>query len=93
MYTLASLNLKSDAQTKYTTGGKVWTFNSTFDGANVGQEAWTFATAVPTPGACVFLGLAGIFARRRRTNLTRTEIKHAVQNNIAMRFEAHMDMS
>jgi len=95
MYTVASLNLKSDAQTAYTTSGKIWTFNSTFDGANSGQEAWTFATGsvVPAPGACAFLGLAGIFARRRRTNLTRTEMKQAVQNNIAMRFEAHMDLS
>ena len=95
MYTLASLNLKSDAQTKYTTGGKVWTFDSTFDGVDAGQAAWTFATgvAVPAPGACAFLGLVGIFARRRRTNFTRAEMKQAVQNNVAMRFEAHMDMS
>ena len=53
MYTLASLNLKSDAQTKYTTSGKVWTFDSTFDGVDGAQEAWSFATgaAVPAPGA------------------------------------------
>jgi hypothetical protein len=66
MYTLASLNLKSDAQTKYTSGGKVWTFDSTFDGANVDQVAWTFATAVPTPGAAALLGIAGAFFGKRR---------------------------
>ena len=64
--TLASVNLKSDAQTKYTTSGKVWTFDSTFDGANVGQEAWTFATAVPTPGAAALIGLAAIISSRRK---------------------------
>jgi hypothetical protein len=64
--TLASLNLKSDAQTKYTTSGKVWTFDSTFDGANFGQEAWTFATAVPTPGAAALIGLASAFFGKRR---------------------------
>jgi alpha-tubulin suppressor-like RCC1 family protein len=42
MYTVASVNLKSDAQTKYTTSGKVWTFDSTFDGVFAGQEPWTF---------------------------------------------------
>ena len=94
LYTLAGANLKSDAQTKYTTSSKVWTFDSTFDGATVGQEAWTFsAGVVPTPGVCAFLGLAGIFARRRRTNSTRAEMKQAVQTNSAMRFEAHMDLS
>jgi hypothetical protein len=44
MYTVASINLKSDAQTKYTTSGKVWTFDSTFDGAIAGQAAWTFCS-------------------------------------------------
>jgi hypothetical protein len=68
MYTLASLNLKSDAQTKYTTSGKVWTFDSTFNGVDVGQEAWTFATgaAVPAPGAAALIGLAGAFFGKRR---------------------------
>ena len=68
MYTLASLNLKSDAQTKYTTGGKVWTFDSTFDGVDAGQEAWTFATgaAIPTPGAAALIGLASAFFGKRR---------------------------
>ena len=66
MYTVASVNLKSDAQTKYTTSGKVWTFDSTFDGANVSQEAWTFATAVPTPGAAALIGIAGAFFGKRR---------------------------
>ena len=66
--TLASLNLKSDAQTKYTTGGKVWTFDSTFDGLDAGQEAWTFATgaAIPTPGAAALIGLASAFFGKRR---------------------------
>jgi hypothetical protein len=68
VYTLASVNLKSDAQTKYTTGGKVWTFDSTFDGANVDQVAWTFATgaAIPTPGAAALIGLASTFFGKRR---------------------------
>ena len=66
MYTVASVNLKSDAQTKYTTSGKVWTFDSTFDGANVGQDAWTFAAAVPTPGAAALIGLAALISGRRR---------------------------
>ena len=64
MYTVASVNLKSDAQTKYTTSGKVWTFDSTFDGANAGQEAWTFA--VPAPGAAALIGIAGAFFGKRR---------------------------
>ena len=64
MYTLASLNLKSDAQTKYTTSGKVWTFDSTFDGLNGTQEAWTFA--VPAPGAAALIGLAAMLTGRRR---------------------------
>jgi hypothetical protein len=66
--TLASLNLKSDAQTKYTTGGKVWTFDSTFNGVDAGQEAWTFATgaAIPTPGAAALIGLASAFFGKRR---------------------------
>ena len=66
--TLASLNLKSDAQTKYTTGGKVWTFDSTFDGVDAGQVAWTFATgaAIPAPGAAALIGLASAFFGKRR---------------------------
>jgi hypothetical protein len=68
MYTLASYNLKSDAQTKYTTGGKVWTFDSSFAGVDAGQEAWTFATgvAIPTPGAAALIGLASAFFGKRR---------------------------
>ena len=64
MYTVASVNLKSDTQTKYTTSGKVWTFDSTFDGANAGQEAWTFY--VPAPGAAALIGIAGAFFGKRR---------------------------
>ena len=66
--TLASVNLKSDAQTKYTIGGKVWTFDSTFDGLDAGQEAWTFATgaAIQTPGAAALIGLASTFFGKRR---------------------------
>jgi hypothetical protein len=68
MYTLASYNLKSDAQTKYTTGGKVWTFDSSFAGVDAGQAAWTFATgvAIPTPGAAALIGLASAFFGKRR---------------------------
>jgi len=68
MYTVASVNLKSDAQTKYTTSGKVWTFDSTFDGVDAGQEAWTFATgaAVPAPGVAALIGIAGAFFGKRR---------------------------
>ena len=64
MYTVASVNLKSDAQTKYTTSGKVWTFDSTFDGLDGTQEAWTFA--VPAPGAAALMGLAALLTGRRR---------------------------
>ena len=64
MYTVASVNLKSDAQTKYTTSGKVWTFDSTFDGAIAGQAAWTFG--VPAPGAAALIGLAALISGRRR---------------------------
>ena len=64
MYTVASVNLKSDAQTAYTTSGKVWTFNSTFDGLNVTQEAWTFG--VPAPGVAALIGLAALMSGRRR---------------------------
>ena len=64
LYTLAGANLKSDAQTKYTTSSKVWTFDSTFTGANVGQAAWTFA--VPSPGAAALVGLAALITGRRR---------------------------
>ena len=64
LYTVASLNLKSDAQTKYTISGKVWTFDSTFDGLNGTQEAWTFG--VPAPGAAALIGLAALMSGRRR---------------------------
>ncbi len=96
VYTFSGANLRSDSQTKLTgslVSNKIFTFNPTFDGANVGQEAWTFAVAVPSPGVAALIGLVGIFARRRRTNFTRAEMKQAVQTNSAMRFEAHMDMS
>ena len=64
LYTLASANLKSDAQTKYTTSGKVWTFDSSFSGLEAGQEAWTFG--VPSPGAATLIVLAGMASSRRR---------------------------
>ena len=64
LYTLASANLKSDAQTKYTTGGKVWTFDSSFGGVEAGQAAWTFG--VPSPGAAALVGLAVLLTGRRR---------------------------
>ena len=66
LYTVASVNLKSDTQTKYTTSGKVWTFDSTFDGAagaGPGQLAWTF---IPAPGAAALIGLAALMSGRRR---------------------------
>ena len=69
MYTVASVNLKSDSQTAYTTSGKIWTFDSTFDGATAGQDAWTFATgaaAVPAPGVAALIGIAGAFFGKRR---------------------------
>ena len=68
LYTIASANLKSDAQTKYTTSSKVWTFDSGFEGANVGQAAWTFSDGlpIPTPGAAALIGLAGMASSRRR---------------------------
>jgi hypothetical protein len=64
VYTLASVNLKSDAQTKYTTGGKVWTFDSSFDGLDGTQAVWTFG--VPAPGAAALIGLAALLTSRRR---------------------------
>ena len=64
MYTVASVNLKSDAQTKYTTSGKVGIFDSTFDGLNGTQEAWTFG--VPAPGAAALIGLAALISGRRQ---------------------------
>ena len=68
MYTVASVNLKSDSQTAYTTSGKIWTFDSTFDGATAGQDAWTFATgaAIPAPGVAALIGIAGAFFGKRR---------------------------
>ncbi|MCE9620606.1 MAG: hypothetical protein K8R92_11965 [Planctomycetes bacterium] len=63
LYVISSANLKSDAQTKYTTNSKTWIFDSSFDGTTSGQEAWTFA--VPAPGAGLLLGLAGLRTRRR----------------------------
>ena len=66
LYTFAGANLKSDAQTKYTTSSKVWTFDSTFTGANDGQAAWTFAAAIPSPGAAALVGLAALITGRRR---------------------------
>jgi len=44
LYTLSAANLKSDAQTTYTASGQTWTFNSGFEGTDVNQQAWTFAT-------------------------------------------------
>ena len=46
LYTLASANVKSDAQTKYTSGGRTWIFDPSFEGVTVGQVAWTFATVI-----------------------------------------------
>ncbi|MCE9620605.1 MAG: hypothetical protein K8R92_11960 [Planctomycetes bacterium] len=71
LYTIASANVKSDAQTMYTTSGKTWNFTSSFDGVNSGQVAWTFASgadAVPVPGAAALIGLAGLLPRRRNAH-------------------------
>ncbi|MEI6274226.1 MAG: IPT/TIG domain-containing protein, partial [Phycisphaerae bacterium] len=45
LYTIASANVKSDAQTKYTTSAKVWTFDPGFEGVVAGQALWTFAAS------------------------------------------------
>ncbi|MCE9619263.1 MAG: hypothetical protein K8R92_05090 [Planctomycetes bacterium] len=67
LYTMASANVKSDAQTKYTISGKTWTFDPSFDGVVGGQAAWSFyAPPVPTPGVVALLGLAGLMMRRRK---------------------------
>ena len=67
LYTLAGANLKSDAQTKYTTSSKVWTFDPTFDGVDVGQAAWTFSPGpIPSPGAAALIGIASAFFGKRR---------------------------
>jgi len=52
MYTIGSANLKSDAQTLYTSSGNTWTFNPTFAGTTPYQTPWTFNTgAVDTLAA------------------------------------------
>jgi len=70
LYTISGANLRSDSQTKLTgslVSNKVFTFDPTFDGATVGQEAWTFAVpVVPTPGAAALIGIAGAFFGKRR---------------------------
>ena len=51
VYTISGANLRSDAQSKFTgslVSNKIFTFDPTFDGVNVGQEAWTFS-AGPVP--------------------------------------------
>ena len=48
LFTISGANLRSDAQTKLTGNlvySKVFTFDPTFDGVDVGQEAWTFSTS------------------------------------------------
>ena len=68
VYTIAGANLRSDSQTKLTgslVSNKVFTFDPTFTGVNVGQEAWTFAV-VPSPGAAALIGIASAFFGKRR---------------------------
>ena len=69
VYTISGANLRSDSQTKLTgslVSNKIFTFDPTFDGATVGQEAWTFAAAVPSPGVAALIGIAGAFFGKRR---------------------------
>ena len=69
MYTIASVNLKSDAQTKYTTSGKIWTFDSSFVGVNHTQEPWTFEycpPTVPSPGAISLIAVSMLCVKRRK---------------------------
>ena len=44
LYTISAANLKSDAQTQYTVSGQTWTFDSSFQGTDLNQQAWTFPT-------------------------------------------------
>lgn len=44
LYTISAANLKSDAQTQYTASGQTWTFDSSFQGTDLNQQAWTFPT-------------------------------------------------
>ncbi len=70
VYTISGANLRSDSQTKLTgslVSNKVFTFDPTFDGATVGQEAWTFSAGlVPAPGVAALIGIAGAFFGKRR---------------------------
>ena len=72
LYTISGANLRSDAQSKLTgtvVSNKVFTFDPTFDGVSVGQEAWTFAAGsppVPAPGVAALIGIAGAFFGKRR---------------------------
>ena len=70
LYTISGANLRSDSQTKLTgslVSNKVFTFDPTFDGATVGQEAWTFSAGlVPSPGVAALIGIAGAFFGKRR---------------------------
>ena len=69
LYTISGANLRSDSQTKLTgtlVSNKIFTFNPTFDGVDVGQEAWTFAPGVPAPGVAALIGIAGAFFGKRR---------------------------
>ena len=70
VYTISGANLRSDSQTKLTgslVSNKIFTFDPTFDGATVGQEAWTFSAGlVPAPGVAALIGIAGAFFGKRR---------------------------
>jgi hypothetical protein len=70
LYTISGANLRSDSQTKLTgsiVSNKIFTFDPTFDGATVGQEAWTFSAGlVPAPGVAALIGIAGAFFGKRR---------------------------
>ena len=70
LYTISGANLRSDSQTKLTgtlVSNKVFTFDPTFDGVDVGQAAWTFSPGpIPSPGVAALIGIAGAFFGKRR---------------------------
>jgi hypothetical protein len=45
LYTISAANLKSDTQTTYINAGQTWTFPPGFEGTDLNQQPWTFATS------------------------------------------------
>ena len=71
LYTMASANVKSDAQTKYTTSSKVWTFDPTFEGVVVGQDDWSFASSLnQEPSVIDLMASVGLYSDRVQLNFT-----------------------